>query len=104
MHASPRLLRHPLIKFIGKRTWPSGSEAPNSHPAAPADLQKRFKELFSSSSTSSKPQPSTTKSSSKQSQSGSSISFWDAPTRLTRPRAYADGEMNAITSGGASSY
>jgi len=87
---------NPLIRFLGKRTWPSGPESPHPHPAAPTEIQKRFAEFTKSSAWSSSADSQNT---SKNIHS----EFWDAPTRFWRPkvRELEDAEIDVIMSGGA---
>jgi len=92
----------PLIKFIGKRVWPSQLEERLPHPAAPAELKGRFAEFLA------KMNFSPAKSSSGKGSSDVNVyrEFWEAPTRFWRPRIrqLTDAEMDSIMSGGASSY
>ncbi|KIM84052.1 hypothetical protein PILCRDRAFT_819082 [Piloderma croceum F 1598] len=104
MHPSLRVLnaRKPLISFIGKRSWPSKPESQHPHPAAPSELQQTFSDFvkkFESSSSSVSP--------SNGANGGSKEAFgefWEAPARFWRPRIreLEDGEIDAISSGGAS--
>ncbi|KAF4588129.1 hypothetical protein AB1N83_005029 [Pleurotus pulmonarius] len=91
----------PLIKFIGRRHWPSTPEIPHFHPAAPADL--RDKSAIISKAVSQSASPS---SSSKPSSSDKQVysEFWEAPERFWKPRVryVPDFEIDAILSGGAS--
>ncbi|KAF9265516.1 hypothetical protein L218DRAFT_812712, partial [Marasmius fiardii PR-910] len=97
MHPTARILsarvHTPLIRFIGKRNFPSGSEAPHIHPAAPAELRNKN---FSDFSTSSKFQASSPSSSS----SSSKVfkEFWEAPERLWKPkvRELEEWEIDAV--------
>ncbi|KAF8735315.1 hypothetical protein AX14_002303 [Amanita brunnescens Koide BX004] len=81
----------PLIKFVGKRTWPSAREVPHAHPAAPSGLRP---ESVSSPSSESFTTHSRTVFN----------PYWEAPGRLWYPtiRNLHDTEMDAIMSGGAS--
>ncbi|KIY47593.1 hypothetical protein FISHEDRAFT_74536 [Fistulina hepatica ATCC 64428] len=93
--------RVPLIKFIGKRTWPAVSEA-HAHPAAPAEYQKTFEAFLkrrkdaltslSSSTSSGAPAASVVDE------------FWEAPERFWHPkiRELQEWEIEAIATGGAS--
>ncbi|KAF7370767.1 hypothetical protein MSAN_00710100 [Mycena sanguinolenta] len=67
--------RQPLIKFVGKRSWPSTQATPHAHPAAPPEFQKRVVS-----------------------------EFWLAPERFWRPRGreLEESEIEAVLSGGAS--
>jgi len=86
----------PLIKFLGKRVFPSAPSTPHAHPAAPVELQQRFSELkkFEASET----------RSDKGRGAASFSEFWEAPERFWRPKAreITDAEVDAILSGGAS--
>ncbi|KAJ7355457.1 hypothetical protein DFH08DRAFT_852513 [Mycena albidolilacea] len=97
MHATLRVLRQPLIKFLGKRSWPSTQPTPHAHPAAPQELQKRFSDSAASASASA--------SSGKGNTGGNALSeFWEAPERFWRPRVreLEESEIEAVLSGGAS--
>ncbi|KAF8351098.1 hypothetical protein F5887DRAFT_193365 [Amanita rubescens] len=83
----------PLIKFLGKRSWPSARDIPRAHPAAPSGLRPQ--------SASSLP--------SKSFITPSHVVFnpyWEAPRRLWHPkvRNLDAPEMDAIMSGGASMW
>ncbi|KAJ7283138.1 hypothetical protein C8J57DRAFT_1291348 [Mycena rebaudengoi] len=97
MHASLRVLRahQPLIKFTGKRAWPS-STPPHAHPAAPPEFRKRFSDAAAAG----------TAKGSAPSPGGAVSEFWEAPERFWRPRVreLEESEIEAILSGGASSY
>jgi len=105
MHPSLRVLnaRKPLINFIGKRSWPSKVGRQNPHPAAPSEFQKSFSDFvkkFEASSLSSSPGTRGKKGGSKEAFG----EFWEAPARFWKPRLreLEDGEIDAISSGGAS--
>ncbi|KAJ7065922.1 hypothetical protein B0H15DRAFT_958471 [Mycena belliarum] len=96
MRATLRVLaarvHQPLIKFPGKRSWPSTT--PHAHPAAPPELQKRF----SDSVTALPPSAGKTKA-------GTVVpEYWEAPERFWRPRIreLENAEIEAVLSGGAS--
>ncbi|KAF8803870.1 hypothetical protein BYT27DRAFT_7109315 [Phlegmacium glaucopus] len=110
MHPSVRYFsaraHQPLIRFLGKRTYPSSPEVPHAHPAAPLELKQKFSE-FVNKIISSNPQGSQTKTStSSQINISHYHDFWEAPSRFWKPRVrqLEDKEMDAIMSGGASSY
>ncbi|KAJ7043398.1 hypothetical protein C8F04DRAFT_943859, partial [Mycena alexandri] len=96
MRATLRVLaahHQPLIRFLGKRSWPSGQATPHAHPAAPPEFQKRFSDVAASPSGKSA------------GRTGSVVSeFWEAPERFWRPRIREldESEIDAILSGGAS--
>ncbi|KAK7030777.1 hypothetical protein R3P38DRAFT_871867 [Favolaschia claudopus] len=101
MHITIRVLashRQPLIKFIGKRSWPSklAHDAPHAHPAAPPEFQKRHYDDVASS----KPSSPERKSNS----GGAALEFWQVPERFWKPRGreLEEREINAVLSGGAS--
>ncbi|KAH7888127.1 hypothetical protein F5I97DRAFT_1806085 [Phlebopus sp. FC_14] len=79
----------PLIKFIGKRVWPSSAGPSHPHPAAPPEYRKSFSEMVPKSSPSSGPfsgeQPAFQ-------------DFWDAPSRFWRPkyRELEEVEIDAV--------
>ncbi|THU82887.1 hypothetical protein K435DRAFT_439500 [Dendrothele bispora CBS 962.96] len=95
MHPTVRVLsarvHNPLIRFLGKRSWPSTPETPHSHPFVPAELRERnfadfAKEIKSSGS-------------SKQSGSKNVFNeFWEAPQHLWNPRIHEleEAEIEAI--------
>ncbi|KAJ7439857.1 hypothetical protein FB451DRAFT_1415512 [Mycena latifolia] len=96
MHATLRVLaarvHQPLIKFPGKRSWPSSPATPHAHPAAPPEFQKRYSDVAAA--------PSGGKS-----KTGTVISeYWEAPERFWRPRIreLEESEIDAVLSGGAS--
>jgi small subunit ribosomal protein YMR-31 len=106
MHATLRVLRQPLIKFLGKRSWPSSARCtcsfeavlirlaqptPHAHPAAPQEFQKRFSDSAASASASA--------SSGKGNTGGNALSeFWEAPERFWRPRVreLEESEIEAV--------
>ncbi|KAJ7245169.1 hypothetical protein B0H12DRAFT_1187754 [Mycena haematopus] len=93
MRATLRALHQPLIKFVGKRSWPSTHPTPHAHPAAPPEFQKRFSDVAA--------RPSAEGNG----KTGSAISeFWLAPERFWRPRGreLEESEIEAVLSGGAS--
>ncbi|KAK7030617.1 hypothetical protein R3P38DRAFT_2929537 [Favolaschia claudopus] len=97
MHITIRALashRQPLIKFIGKRSWPSTHDAPHAHPAAPPEFQKRHYDDVAPSKS-----PSERKNS-----GGAALEFWQVPERFWNPRGreLEEREISAVLSGGAS--
>ncbi|KAJ7180481.1 hypothetical protein C8R46DRAFT_853649, partial [Mycena filopes] len=89
MHATLRVLathHQPLIRFLGKRSWPVHPQAPtpHAHPAAPPEFQKRFPDVAAS-----KPPGSSDSVASE---------FWEAPERFWRPRIrqLEESEIDAI--------
>ncbi|TFK43132.1 hypothetical protein BDQ12DRAFT_674456 [Crucibulum laeve] len=98
-------VHQPLIKFLGKRSWPSTAEAPQAHPAAPAELKNHFADFVKKLEGSA--ESSSSKSSSKSpSEAAVFQDFWEAPSRFWKPRVreLEDAEVDAIMSGGASSF
>ncbi|KAG7446066.1 uncharacterized protein BT62DRAFT_950059 [Guyanagaster necrorhizus] len=97
MHPSVRLLstaRTPLIRFLGKRVWPSRPEAPHAHPYGPPELPASFRKPSQSAVA----QTSSTKT---LTTGGAFTNFWEAPERFWK-HDLNDAEMAAIESGGAS--
>ncbi|KAJ6583179.1 hypothetical protein B0H10DRAFT_2097769 [Mycena sp. CBHHK59/15] len=99
MHASLRVLaarvHQPLIKFPGKRSWPSTPDTPHAHPAAPPEFKKRYSDAAAAA-----PPAGTGKGNA----SSTVLEFWEAPERFWRPRVreLEEGEIEAVLSGGAS--
>ncbi|KAL9712409.1 hypothetical protein Ac2012v2_003647 [Leucoagaricus gongylophorus] len=89
----------PLIRFIGKRQWPSATEVPHPHPAASPEFREHFadflkKQLDQASDPICR-------------QRGMTFRYsWEAPLCFWNPRVreLQDLEMEAIMTGGASSY
>ncbi|KAF8629591.1 hypothetical protein AX15_003337 [Amanita polypyramis BW_CC] len=84
----------PLIKFLGKRSWPSALETPHPHLATVAGLKHQFAALTPT-------QPSTVSAASSR---ATFNYFWEIPERLRYSKARELGkvEMDAVMSGGAS--
>ncbi|KAG7092606.1 hypothetical protein E1B28_008949 [Marasmius oreades] len=107
MHPTARIfsarVHTPLIRFLGKRDWPSGSETPHVHPAAPTELRNKNFSDFSTASSSSQ-SPNSSSLSSPSSTSKAFKEFWEAPQRLCSPkvRELEEWEIDAVLSGGAS--
>lgn len=116
----PSLIRSrvhkPLIRFIGKRQWPS--QSPKPHPSAPAELKAAFSDFIkkfqsssatsSSSSPSSRPAPAPSPVTSSKSGAGEADvqtyhEFWQAPQRLWK-RDIDEAEIEAVLTGGASMH
>ncbi|KAL0949117.1 hypothetical protein HGRIS_009204 [Hohenbuehelia grisea] len=89
-------VHQPLIKFLGRRSWPSTPESPHAHAFAPGGTMPRS----TSSAQSSSPTNSATKSSGKPVYA----EFWEAPERFWRPRVreLPEWEIEAVLTGGAS--
>ncbi|KAF8164922.1 hypothetical protein B0H34DRAFT_647798 [Crassisporium funariophilum] len=107
MHPSVRCFsaaraHQPLIKFLGKRTYPSNPDVPHAHPAAPTEFKQRFSEWVKSvRSPETAPEP-VAKASPKADTNQSNVShyddYWEAPSRFWRPRVryIEEDEMDAI--------
>ncbi|KAF8644331.1 hypothetical protein AX16_008539 [Volvariella volvacea WC 439] len=105
MHTTPiRLARahQPLIKFIGKHHF--SPHAPTAHPAAPPEIKQNFASFLKRSQASAS---SSSTSSSASSSRGDNVTvyneWWEAPERYWT-RELSKAEINAIMSGGASSW
>jgi len=102
MHPSLRVFAErvhtPLIRFLGRRSWPSSTEAPHAHPFAPAELQSKNYTQFS------KGADGGGESNSSSSSKAVFQEFWDAPEKFWKPRVHQleEVEIDAILSGGAS--
>ncbi|RPD62130.1 hypothetical protein L226DRAFT_79447 [Lentinus tigrinus ALCF2SS1-7] len=93
--------RKPLIRFIGKRQWPSKPEEQHPHPFAPPELKQHFADFLKKFQSS-----SATSSSSATAKNGSATGpvyeeFWQAPARY-RKRELEEWEIDLVQSGGAS--
>ncbi|KAG5635318.1 hypothetical protein H0H81_011731 [Sphagnurus paluster] len=99
MHPSLRVFssraHQPLIRFLGKRTYPSTPSAPHAHPAAPAELKNHFADFVKKFEASGKSSSLSTLS------TGALSEFWEAPERLWK-QDIAEAEIEAILTGGAS--
>ncbi|KAH9921563.1 uncharacterized protein BXZ73DRAFT_104446 [Epithele typhae] len=105
MHPSLRLanVHKPMIRFLGKRQWPSHPEPQHAHPFAPPELQQKFSEFvkkFQGGSTS-----SASSSAAKSKSSGGQVfeEFWQAPARFWK-RELQEWEVDLVQSGGASRH
>jgi small subunit ribosomal protein YMR-31 len=114
MHASLRVfsanIHQPLIKFLGKRNWPSsklivaleilpsrkagaaGPDMPHAHPAAPSELKKSFSDFGRTFEATSSSSPLKTH------RKDVFPEFWEAPDRFWRPkvRELEAAEIDAI--------
>ncbi|KAG5643577.1 hypothetical protein DXG03_000630 [Asterophora parasitica] len=98
MHPTLRVARQPLIKFLGKRIYPSTPSAPHPHPAAPAEIKSKFADFVK------KVEASAASSSTVVQSNGALKEFWEAPERLWRQdieQAEIDAILASLT-GGAS--
>ncbi|EPQ59745.1 hypothetical protein GLOTRDRAFT_91246 [Gloeophyllum trabeum ATCC 11539] len=119
MHPSLRLcsarVHEPLIKFVGKRVWPTAPDPPHAHPQAPTELKEHFSDFlkkFQASSHAPHPAaPPGVQPKKPASPSGVNVQhverygeFWEAPAQFWRPRVRTleDWEIDAIQTGGAS--
>ncbi|EGO01487.1 hypothetical protein SERLA73DRAFT_85167, partial [Serpula lacrymans var. lacrymans S7.3] len=99
MHPSLRLFsakaHQPLIRFVGKRSWPSAVEPSHPHPAAPPDYSKSFSELSENHQA-----PATNHVASESSNTAAQVyqEFWEAPSRFWQPRSreLEDAEIDAV--------
>ena len=113
MHPTVRLTvaHRPLIRFLGKRSWPSGTHDPglsvgryetdrstapdaqHAHPAAPEQLKKSFGEFL-------KKFQSPAKAGDTGSSSDAHIykEYWDAPSKYwnSRVKAISEEEIDAV--------
>ncbi|CAL1713620.1 unnamed protein product [Somion occarium] len=109
MHPTFRLGVHkPLIRFIGKRQWPSKPEPQHPHPFAPAELKKAFSDFVSKfQSSGAQAGLSSTQPATSQPKSGPNVhvyqEFWQAPERLWKSDL-SEEEVELAMSGGASRY
>jgi len=100
MNPSVRLAaaHRPLIRFLGKRSWPSTSNVQHAHPAAPEELKKSFGEFL-------KKFQSPTRMNSDRSGSGAHVyrEYWEAPSKYwnSRVKTISEEEIDAVLSGGA---
>ncbi|KAG6885789.1 hypothetical protein C0993_009894 [Termitomyces sp. T159_Od127] len=80
MHTSLRVLssraHQPLIRFLGKRTYPHTPSVPHAHPAAPAEIKGQFSEFLKKIGGSVKTSSNTPIS------TAALKDFWEAPERL----------------------
>ncbi|KAI0829247.1 hypothetical protein BC628DRAFT_1417009 [Trametes gibbosa] len=92
----------PLIRFIGKRQWPTKPEVQHPHPFAPPELKQHFADFLKRFESSPSKSNSSTMSSSKGGATGAVYQeFWEAPSRLWK-RELQDWEIELVQSGGAS--
>ncbi|KAJ3826444.1 hypothetical protein F5878DRAFT_565611 [Lentinula raphanica] len=107
MHPSVRIFAErvhtPLIRFLGKRSWPSSPETPHAHPFAPSEFQNKNYTQFSKGASESGPSASSSSSSSGSKSSNAFQEFWEAPERFWKPKVHQleEVEIDAILSGGA---
>ncbi|KAH8826961.1 hypothetical protein DL96DRAFT_1802465 [Flagelloscypha sp. PMI_526] len=104
MHPSLRVCsarpHQPLIRFLGKRSWPpSAHPEPKPHPSAPDEIKQGFGDFLKrlASSEAGAGSSATTGGNS------SFDNFWDAPDRFWRPknRELEDSEIDLVLNGGA---
>ncbi|EKD03151.1 hypothetical protein A1Q2_02600 [Trichosporon asahii var. asahii CBS 8904] len=106
MFASAVRARNPLIKFLGKRSWPTSAAKPAVHPLAPKEIQASFDDFlkkFSSAagaSVSSGPVAGAIPLY-KESSKPADFEDWEAPSYLWQQREFSDAEIDAVMSGGA---
>jgi len=100
MHPTARLAvaHRPLIRFLGKRSWPSTPDKQRAHPAAPEELKRSFADFLKKF-----------QSRARMNGSGSSPSmhvyqeYWEAPSKYwaSRVKTISEEEIGAVLSGGA---
>jgi len=88
----------PLIRFLGKRSWPSTPDPQHAHPAAPEELKKSFGEFL-------KKFQSPVKAGGNESSPGRHVyqEYWEAPSKFWngRLKTMSEEEIDAVLSGGA---
>jgi len=100
MHTTMRLTatHRPLIRFLGKRSWPSAPNAQHAHPAAPEELKKSFGEFL-------KKFQAPVKAGHNGPSSGAHVykDYWEAPSKYwnSRVKTISEEEIDAVLSGGA---
>ncbi|KNZ73993.1 hypothetical protein J132_08646 [Termitomyces sp. J132] len=91
MHPSLRVLssraHQPLIKFLGKRTFPNTPSVPHAHPAAPAEIKSQFSQFLKKIEASVKTSTPASTALLKD--------FWEAPERLWK-QDIEEAEIEAI--------
>jgi len=103
MHPTVRLAaaHRPLIRFLGKRSWPSTPDVQHAHPAAPEELKKSFGEFL-------RKFQSPVKTNGDGSSSGTYVyqEYWEAPSKYwnSRVKTISKEEIDAVLSGGATLY
>ncbi|KZT20620.1 hypothetical protein NEOLEDRAFT_1019284, partial [Neolentinus lepideus HHB14362 ss-1] len=96
MHPSLRVasakVHQPLIKFVGRRVWPSSPEPPHAHPAAPADLKEHFADFLKNQKKLAAPSGVNVQSVQHYAE------FWEAPSQFWSPRVRTleDWEIDAV--------
>lgn len=88
----------PLIRFLGKRSWPSTPDVQHAHPAAPEELRKSFGEFL-------KKFQSPMDAGGNGSITGRHAyqEYWEAPSKYWngRLKTVSEEEIDAVLSGGA---
>jgi len=100
MHPTARLtaVHRPLIRFLGKRSWPSTPNTQHAHPAAPEELKRSFADFLKKFQSPVRMDGSG---------SGSSMhiyrEYWEAPSKYwnNRVKTISEEEIDAVLSGGA---
>ncbi|EJF63125.1 hypothetical protein BD309DRAFT_945311 [Dichomitus squalens] len=107
MHPSLRLAnqaRQPLIRFLGKRQWPSKPEEQHPHPFAPQELKERFGEFVKKFQTAPAAAASGSGAAKKSSSSAKVFEeFWQAPSRFWK-HDLEEWEIDLVQSGGATRH
>ncbi|KAI0773670.1 hypothetical protein C8Q74DRAFT_1265952 [Fomes fomentarius] len=103
MHPSLRVanVHRPLIRFLGKRQWPSKPEVQHPHPFAPSELKEHFADFVKKFQNAASSGSAPAKKSSSSEHGLVFEEFWQAPARLWK-RDLADWEIDLVHSGGAS--
>ncbi|PPQ95498.1 hypothetical protein CVT26_008526 [Gymnopilus dilepis] len=83
----------PLIRFLGKRTYPSSPDARHPHPAAPAEFKQRFSEFLNKMNSS-----GSSEAASKSSGPTVYTEFWEAPPKFWnyKARHLEEAEIEAV--------
>ncbi|KAF9651023.1 hypothetical protein BDM02DRAFT_3070505, partial [Thelephora ganbajun] len=95
MHLTFRLTaaHRPLIRFLGKRSWPSTPDVQHAHPAAPEESKKSFEEFV-------KKFQSPVKAGGKGLGSGADVyrEYWEAPSKYwdSRVKTISEEEIEAV--------
>ncbi|KAI1788931.1 hypothetical protein LXA43DRAFT_893773 [Ganoderma leucocontextum] len=108
MHPSLRVAnaRQPLIRFLGKRQWPTKPEEQHPHPFAPPELKQHFSDFLKKfQSTPAVASSVSASASSANKASGGQVfeEFWQAPARLWK-HDLEEWEIELVQSGGATRH
>ncbi|PIL36590.1 hypothetical protein GSI_00279 [Ganoderma sinense ZZ0214-1] len=109
MHPSLRLAnaRQPLIRFLGKRQWPTKPEEQHPHPFAPPEFKQHFSDFLKKfqSTPAAASSAGASAGSAKKAEGGGQVfaEFWQAPSRLWK-RELEEWEIELVQSGGATRH